>query len=72
MEGQLVYAFSPSLVNFKIGASVWRRYLPEALEQGKFVAKPDPVIIKGGAGQFQGAMDRLKAGVSAQKLVVEW
>ncbi|KAL1622690.1 hypothetical protein SLS56_008615 [Neofusicoccum ribis] len=53
-----------------VGDALWRKYVPEALARGLLQAKPDPVVIGSGLGKIQEGIDRLKAGVSAQKIVV--
>lgn len=58
-------------MNLDVGDAIWRKYIPEALAAGKFQAKPDPLIIAGGLEKVQEAIDILKAGVSAKKVVVE-
>lgn len=50
---------------------MWRKYVPEALESGQLLAKPEPLIIKGGLSHIQEAADTLRNGVSAAKVVVE-
>lgn len=52
------------------GAQVWRNYVPEALEQGTFLAQPKAKVVGEGLESIQGAMDLYKKGVSAMKLVV--
>jgi hypothetical protein len=54
-----------------IGEAIWHDYIPTALESGKFQAKPDPFIIKGGLAKVQDGVDMLKKGVSAKKIVIE-
>ena len=54
-----------------IGDAVWHEFMPAALETGKFQAKPDPYIIKGGLSKVQEGMDMLRKGVSAKKIVIE-
>lgn len=61
----------PGLVNLAVGDAVWRKYLPEALATGKFQAKPDPQVIKGGLASVQQGVDLLREGVSAKKIVIE-
>ncbi|CAI7662623.1 unnamed protein product [Penicillium glandicola] len=67
----LVNGLAPGLVNLDVGDAVWRKYLPEALASGKFLAKPDPWIIEGGLERVQDGMDLQKKGVSAKKIVIE-
>ncbi|KUJ10525.1 oxidoreductase-like protein [Mollisia scopiformis] len=55
----------------EVGDAVWRKYVPEALKEGKLLPKPDPIVIKGGLDHIQEGLDTLKKGVSAAKVVVE-
>ncbi|PQE26023.1 Zinc-binding alcohol dehydrogenase domain-containing cipB protein [Rutstroemia sp. NJR-2017a BBW] len=71
VQGVIVNGLDPGLVNLDVGDAVWRQYIPKALAAGKFQAKPDPLIIKGGLEKVQEGIDLLKAGVSAKKVVVE-
>jgi hypothetical protein len=66
-----VNGLDPGLVHLDVGDAVWRQYIPKALAAGKFQAKPDPFIVKGGLEKVQEGIDLLKAGVSAKKVVVE-
>jgi len=54
-----------------VGDAVWRKYVPEALKNGQLLPKPEPLVIKGGLDHIQEALDTLKKGVSAAKVVVE-
>jgi len=54
----------------RIGEAVWGKYVPDALAHGTLQAKPDPLIVHGGLEKIQGALDELKKGVSASKIVV--
>jgi NADPH:quinone reductase-like Zn-dependent oxidoreductase len=53
-----------------VGPGVWRTYLPQALAHGALAPKPDPLIVGNGLRSVQLGLDKLKAGVSAQKVVV--
>lgn len=55
----------------EVGDAVWRKYVPEALSKGQLLPKPDPIPVKGGLSHVQEALDILKKGVSAAKVVVE-
>lgn len=55
----------------EVGIANWQNLILEALAQGRFQAKPDPQVIKGGLEMVQVALDKLKEGVSATKIVVE-
>ena len=46
-------------------------FLPKALENGAFKAKPDPLVLGKGLENAQKACDTLKAGVSASKVVIQ-
>lgn len=54
-----------------IGDTIWHKFMPEALASGKFQAKPDPQIIRGGLEMVKKGVDLLREGVSAKKIVVE-
>jgi threonine dehydrogenase-like Zn-dependent dehydrogenase len=66
-----VNGLDPGLVDLDIGDAVWRKYIPKALASGKFQAKPDPEVLKGGLGRVQDGIDILRKGVSAKKIVIE-
>ncbi len=54
-----------------VGVEIWRDFVPTALKAGKLLAKPEPKLVDGGLDGIQHAMNLLKKGVSAQKLVVK-
>lgn len=53
-----------------VGPYIWRKYLPKALENGKIVPQPDPLIVGEELRSVQAALDRQKKGVSARKVIV--
>ncbi len=55
----------------EVGDEIWRKYVPKALSKGQLLAKPEPLVIQGGLHHVQEALDTLKGGVSAAKVVVE-
>ncbi|KAF2155510.1 putative quinone oxidoreductase [Myriangium duriaei CBS 260.36] len=55
----------------EIGQALWHDYIPKALAEGHFQAKPDPFVIEGGLAKVQEAVDMLRNGVSAKKIVIE-
>jgi hypothetical protein len=67
----VVNGLDPGLKALDVGDAVWRKYIPEALAAGKFQAKPDPLIIKGGLGSVQEGINLQRDGVSAKKVVIE-
>jgi NADPH:quinone reductase-like Zn-dependent oxidoreductase len=54
-----------------VAPAIFNDYLPKALEQGKFLAKPDPLVVGTGLEFVQKGMDRVKEGYSARKVVVK-
>ncbi|GME40097.1 alcohol dehydrogenase [Neofusicoccum parvum] len=77
--GQPGKNFEPAMVfastiaappNDEVGDILWRKYIPQALEQGLIQAKPDLLIVGFGLEKIQEAMEQQKAGVSAMKIVV--
>ncbi|KAF5867950.1 putative zinc-binding oxidoreductase protein [Botrytis fragariae] len=71
VEPVMVNGLDVGLVDFDIGDAVWRKYVPEALVKGKYLAKPDPEVLEGGLGRVQDGIDLLRNGVSAKKVVIE-
>lgn len=59
-----------TLRNNDVGPGIFVDYLPGALASGAFRAAPDALVIGDGLVQIPVALDRLRHGVSAQKLVV--
>lgn len=53
-----------------LASSVFHDFLGEALQRGSFRPVPEPEVVGHGLDSVQGAMDVLKAGVSAKKIVV--
>ena len=59
-----------ALVDNPVGPMIYVDYLPQALADGRHVAAPPALIVGEGLATIPAALERLKAGVSAQKLVV--
>lgn len=55
----------------EVGKAIYEDFLPRALATGRFVAAPKPEVVGKGLEFVQTALDRLRRGVSAKKLVVE-
>ncbi|KAJ9419483.1 chaperonin 10-like protein [Fusarium oxysporum] len=53
-----------------IGEWIWSNYIPKALANGSFKAKPDASVVGHGLESIQRALDVHKKGVSAKKIVV--
>ncbi|KAH8665395.1 chaperonin 10-like protein [Ilyonectria robusta] len=56
--------------NQHIGEWIWEKFLPEALANDSFQAKPDPAVTGHGLKDIQNALDVQRKGVSAKKIVV--
>ncbi|KAF6806323.1 hypothetical protein CSOJ01_08899 [Colletotrichum sojae] len=56
----------------EVGDPVWGDFVPKALERGRLLARPEPVVVGTGLEAVQGGLDRLKEGVSARRLVVRY
>ena len=54
----------------EIATVIYEKFLPKALEDGTIKPKPDPLIIGKGLEHVQAGIDKLKAGISAAKVVV--
>ncbi|KAK7756918.1 hypothetical protein SLS62_000934 [Diatrype stigma] len=70
VRAEVVWATKPGYVPGHPGAELWSKFVSEALEGGVLQAKPDPLVVGHGLGKIQEAMDILKKGVSAKKIVV--
>lgn len=55
----------------KVTHPVWADYVAKALESGELKAVPQALVIGTGLESVQKGLDKNKAGVSAQKVVVE-
>ncbi|EXK80122.1 hypothetical protein FOQG_15341 [Fusarium oxysporum f. sp. raphani 54005] len=54
-----------------ISEYIWKKFVPEALKEGRLQTKPDPVIVGKGLKSIQEGLNKLQKGVSAQKFVIE-
>jgi NADPH:quinone reductase-like Zn-dependent oxidoreductase len=64
------FVFGTSLRENKVGPAIYEDFLPKALSDGTFLAKPDADVVGHGLGDIQKGLDILKRGVSAKKLVI--
>ncbi|TGO87362.1 hypothetical protein BPOR_0231g00050 [Botrytis porri] len=71
VEPVMVNGLDVGLVDLDIGDAVCRKYVPEALAKGKYLAKPEPEVLEGGLGRVQDGINLLRNGVSAKKVVIE-
>jgi hypothetical protein len=54
----------------EISKAVFSDFLPRALASRQFVPAPQATVVGSGLESIQGAVNKLKAGVSATKVVV--
>lgn len=54
----------------ELGSAVFHDFLPKALARDSFRPVPEAQVVGTGLGAVQKAMETLKAGVSARKIVV--
>jgi formyltetrahydrofolate deformylase len=64
------FVWGSSLRDDEVGRRLWAEVLPAGLADGSLRALPEPLVVGSGLGAVQGALDRQRAGVSAQKVVV--
>jgi NADPH:quinone reductase-like Zn-dependent oxidoreductase len=54
----------------EVGKAIYEDYLPQALQDGRFVPAPEPYVLGKGLEHIQEGMDLNRKGVSAKKVVV--
>ena len=59
-----------TLKDNEVGPGIYVDYLPTALATGTYRAAPDAVVVGDGLDKIPIALDRIRRGVSAQKVVV--
>jgi NADPH:quinone reductase-like Zn-dependent oxidoreductase len=64
------FIWGDDLMANEVGSAIYEHFLPEALAEGRYTCAPDPSIVGKGLDHIQEALDLVKKGVSAQKLVV--
>lgn len=64
------FVWGSAIATSDVGPAVWSGYLPRALAEGRHQLLPRPQVVGTDLGALQGALDTLRGGVSAQKLVV--
>ncbi|KAH8676437.1 zinc-binding oxidoreductase CipB [Tricladium varicosporioides] len=71
LEGVTVKkVFAPSCKDNFVGKAIWEDFLPLALENGSYALAPEALIAGRGLESLQGAVDLLREGISARKVVV--
>ncbi|WP_136588051.1 zinc-binding alcohol dehydrogenase family protein [Microbacterium hydrothermale] len=64
------FVWGSSLRDDEMGPRLWGEVVPRLLAEGSLRPAPDPLVVGDGLDALQGALDRQRAGVSAQKIVV--
>jgi len=64
------FVWGGSVANSPVGPMLWCEHLPAALNDGRHRFHPRPRVVGDGLAAIQGAIDELRRGVSAEKLVV--
>lgn len=67
VETKFVVELRPDV---ELASAVFHGFLPGALADGKYTIAPKSEVVGEGLGALQGAMDTLREGVSAKKIVV--
>ena len=62
--------YAPGIKDDGIAEALYGNYVPCALRTGRYKLMPQPCIFGHGLESIQGAMSKLKKGVSASKIVV--
>jgi NADPH:quinone reductase-like Zn-dependent oxidoreductase len=55
-----------------VAKAIWKDFVPKALENGRLKTKPNPEVVGKGLQDIQHAVDVLKEGVSAKKIIVNF
>ncbi|EKG11423.1 Alcohol dehydrogenase superfamily zinc-containing [Macrophomina phaseolina MS6] len=64
------FIWGDDLMANEVGSAIYEHFLPDALAAGKYVAAPEPYVVGNGLEHIQEALDVVKKGVSARKVVV--
>jgi NADPH:quinone reductase-like Zn-dependent oxidoreductase len=64
------FVWGSSLMHNEVGRMLWTDHLPRALADGRHVAFPPPRVVGSSLAEVQSAIDRVRTGVSAEKLVI--
>ncbi|KIW12141.1 hypothetical protein PV08_09416 [Exophiala spinifera] len=59
-----------TVIHNEVGPMIYEGYLPKALAEERFIPAPKPQVVGHGLENAQRAMDILKQGVSAKKVVI--
>lgn len=64
------FVWGSSLMTNEVGPMLWADFLPAALAEGRYLPMPEAEVVGSGLESVQLALDTLRRGVSARKLVV--
>jgi NADPH:quinone reductase-like Zn-dependent oxidoreductase len=64
------FIFGTSLMDNEVSQVIYEDFLPQALEEGRYIAAPDPYIVGKGLSYIQEGFELQKKGMSASKVVV--
>jgi NADPH:quinone reductase-like Zn-dependent oxidoreductase len=64
------FVWGSTLMDNEVGPMLWEEFLPAALAEGRYIPAPTAQVVGAGLEQVQSALELLRAGVSARKLVV--
>jgi NADPH:quinone reductase-like Zn-dependent oxidoreductase len=64
------FIWGDDLMANEVGSTIYEHFLPKALAEERYTCAPEPLVVGMGLDRIQEALDRVKKGVSAQKLVV--
>jgi NADPH:quinone reductase-like Zn-dependent oxidoreductase len=64
------FVWGSSLMTNEVGSMLWADFLPAALAEGRYRPAPAAEVVGTGLDQIQPALNALRQGVSARKLVV--
>lgn len=64
------FVWGSTLMDNEVGPMLWEKFLPAALAEGRYLLAPTAEVVGSGLESVQPALDTLRGGVSARKLVV--
>jgi hypothetical protein len=64
------FIWGSSLLANEVGPMIYQSFLPTALDEARFLAAPEAMVVGHGLGAIPAALERQRKGVSARKLVV--
>jgi NADPH:quinone reductase-like Zn-dependent oxidoreductase len=64
------FFWASDLMTTEVGKAIYEDFLPQALQAGKYVAAPEPIVVGKGLEAIEIGLSESKKGVSAKKIVV--